>query len=137
MPANKVIAIYRPKKGKDAELLKLVRSHHPRLVALGYATPDAALILQSPKDGALIEIFAWKSDAHVERAHRDPAIMEIWEAFAALCDYGTLAGLAEAGDMFPHFVELSGSPKGTKSGHPKRAPAKARAAAKKTKKTAR
>ncbi|HRE60775.1 MAG TPA: hypothetical protein PL096_06660 [Micropepsaceae bacterium] len=137
MSANKVIAIYRPKKGKEAALLKLVRSHHPRLVTLGYATKDAATILRSPKDGTLIEIFSWKSDAHVERAHRDPAIMEIWEAFAALCDYGTLGGLAEAGDMFPHFSELSGAPRGTKSGQRKRAPAKRPDAAKKPKKSAR
>lgn len=137
MSANKVIAVYRAKKGKDAALLKLVRSHHPRLVALGYATAAPPLILQSPKDGSVLEIFAWKSDAHVERAHRDPAIMEIWEAFGRLCTYGTLGGLAEAGDMFPHFAELLGASRGTKSGQRTRATAKTTKAAKKPKRTAR
>ncbi len=130
MPANHVIAIYRPKKGKAAALLALVRSHHARLVALGYAAPGDALVLRSPKDGTLLEIFAWRSDAHVARAHKDPAIMRLWGAFAKVCDYGTPAGLAEAESMFPHFEMVAG----TKRGQAARAGAKAKAANKKPRK---
>lgn len=110
MADNTVIAIYRPKPGQEAVLSKLVASHHPQLLSWGFATARVPVILRSPKDGTYLEIFEWISAEAVERAHTDARVKDMWAAFAKACDYGTLGGLAEAKELFPHFELVS--PKG-------------------------
>jgi quinol monooxygenase YgiN len=105
--AHVVIAQYRPKPGKDAELLDLVRGHAPALRGLGLATEREAVVLRAA-DGTLLEIFEWTSTDAVERAHHDPAVQALWARFEEVSAFGTLSELAEAKRPFPHFewVEL-------------------------------
>ena len=100
-----VIAVYRPKPGKDAELLERMREHLPVLRQEGLVT-DRPSIMMRAKDGTILEVFEWKSAAHVERAHTNPAVLAMWERFGKVCDYGRLADLAEVGDMFAHFEPI-------------------------------
>ena len=97
-----VIASYRPKQGKEQELLPLVRDHVPRLRKEGLVTERRPLVLRA-KDGTLLEIFEWVSKEAVDKAHTNPAVLKMWEEFGAVCDYEKLANLAESQDLFAHF----------------------------------
>ena len=97
-----VIAIYRPKEGKEAELLGCVRQHYPVLDAEGLVTARKPLVLRAP-DGSLVEIFEWKSPAAVDAAHDNEAVRSLWGRFDACSTFGTLNTLPGADGPFPHF----------------------------------
>ena len=97
-----VIALYRPHKGKERELLEEVKKHLPTLREQGLVTERASQVLRA-KDGTLLEIFEWKSQEAVDQAHANPAVKEMWDRFAKVCSYATLESLAEAKEPFPHF----------------------------------
>jgi quinol monooxygenase YgiN len=97
-----VIAAFRPKPGKDADLLACTRDHLPILRAEGLVTERPSVVLRA-QDGSLLEIFEWKSQAAVDAAHTNPRVLALWERYSACCDYITLGDLAEAASMFPHF----------------------------------
>ena len=102
-----VIAAFRPKPGKEADLLACARDHLPILRAEGLATARPSLALRAG-DGSLLEIFEWVSQAAVEAAHANPRVLALWKRYESCCDYIALGDLAEAKSMFPHFdlVEL-------------------------------
>ena len=104
MAAEVVIALYRPKPGKDRELEALLARHVPALRALGLVTARPATHLRSMEDGTWLEIFEWADGgASAHRAHEEPAVREIWDAMEKVCDFVTLGSLPEAGLRFPHF----------------------------------
>jgi quinol monooxygenase YgiN len=102
-----VIVVYRPKPGREAELLELVRGHVPALRAEGMATERPPLVMRAA-DGCILEVFEWTSAQAVEGAHHSPNVMAMWSRFAEVCDYETLASLPEAQRLFSPFelVEL-------------------------------
>ena len=99
-----VIIAYRPKPGRDEELLALTRDHVPKLRRLGLATERATLAMRS-EDGIVIEVFEWQ-DGAINSAHTNPDVLAMWERYAAVCDYVPLHELPEARDMFAQFKAL-------------------------------
>lgn len=99
-----VIVAYKPKPGKQADLLQLTREHVPLLRAEGLATDHPVTACQA-KDGTIVEVFEWAAGG-VERAHTNPVVLKLWERYAAACDYVPLASLAEASNMFASFPPL-------------------------------
>ena len=97
-----VIAMFRPKPGKDADLMACMRDHLPVLRSQGLATSRETTVLRA-SDGTLLEIFEWASQAAIDAAHKNPVVHALWERYAACCDYVTLSDLPEAGMMFPGF----------------------------------
>ncbi len=57
-----VIVAYRPKPGREADLLALTRTHVPELRALRLATDRPATTMQA-KDGTVVEVFEWQDGA--------------------------------------------------------------------------
>jgi quinol monooxygenase YgiN len=55
-----VIVAYRPKPGKEQEILDLVRTRIPTLRKEGLVT-DREPIMMRAKDGTIIEVSEWKS----------------------------------------------------------------------------
>ena len=53
-----VIVAYRPKPGKEAELLELVRGRVPTLGKEGLVTDRVPVIMRA-KDGTIIEVSEW------------------------------------------------------------------------------
>jgi len=102
-----VIVAYRPKPAMDDALLGVVRDHMRVLREENLVTDREAWVLRGA-GGTLIEVFEWRSAAAIEQAHTNPAVLALWERFAAACDYSPLANLAEAQQMFAEFdtVEL-------------------------------
>ena len=103
-----VIAAFRPKPGKEPELLACTRDHLPILRREGLVTERPSLVLRT-KDGTIVEIFEWRSQAAVDAAHANPRVHALWQRYEACCAYVTLADLAEARELFAHFdlVDLS------------------------------
>lgn len=101
-----VIAVYRPREGKDEDLQALVAEHVPMLRTLGLATDRPATVMRSG-DGTLVEVFEWRSVEAMERAHSEPAVLELWERFGRISDYCPLAALDEAQQMFAEFEPVT------------------------------
>jgi quinol monooxygenase YgiN len=104
---NGVIAVvaYRPKPGKEQELLELVRSRGPTLRKEGLVTDRVPTIMRS-RDGAIVEVSEWKSREAIDAAHKNPNVLAMWNKFFAVCDCVPLNTLPEAGDMFAGFTPI-------------------------------
>ena len=101
-----VLAVYRPKPGKAAELDRLVAGHLAILRAEGLVTDYPSTVLKS-RDGTIVEIFEWVSADAIDRAHANPAVMALWARFGAACDYLPIADLPEAKQMFSPFTRMT------------------------------
>ena len=104
---NGVIAVvaYRPKSGKEQELLELVRSRVPTLRKEGLVTGRPPTIMRS-RDGTIVEVSEWKSREAIDAAHKNPKVLAMWEKFFAVCDCVPLNTLPEAADMFAGFTPI-------------------------------
>ncbi|HEV2365453.1 MAG TPA: hypothetical protein VGS12_14785 [Caulobacteraceae bacterium] len=102
--AEMVIAVYRPKPGKEAELMELAREHVPFLRRLGLASDRPCLAMRA-KDGAIVEVFEWR-DGAVEKAHSHPEVQAMWARYGEVCEYSPIADLAEAKHPFSDFEPL-------------------------------
>lgn len=94
-----VIACYRPKPGMDKELLSLMKTHLPVLRGEGLVG-DGPSLCGRAKDGTLVEVFTWKSQAAIDSAHKNPAVLAMWDKFGKVCDYTVIADVDGAKDMF-------------------------------------
>ena len=97
-----VMALFRPKPGKDADLMACMRDHLPVLRGQRLATDRPNVILRA-SDGTLVEIFEWVSQAAIDAAHGNPEVGKLWARYEQCCEYVTLADLPEAKEMFPGF----------------------------------
>jgi quinol monooxygenase YgiN len=100
-----VIVAYRPKTGKENELLELVRSRIPILLKEGLVTDRIPTIVRS-SDGTIVEVSEWKSQAAIDAAHKNPNVLAMWEKFFAICDCVPLKTLPESSEMFAGFEPI-------------------------------
>lgn len=102
-----VIVAYKPKDGKEEELLAVVRTHLKVLQEQGLVTDRPAYVMRA-NDRSIVEVFEWRSAQSIEQAHSNSAVQELWGNFAAVCEYLPLEKLSETGEMFAEFdaVEL-------------------------------
>lgn len=101
-----VIVGYRPKPGKENELLDLVRNRVPTLRKEGFVTDREPIIMRAG-DGTIIEVSEWKSQAAIDAAHKNANVWAMWEKFFAACDFVPLKNLPEAAEMFAGFAPIS------------------------------
>jgi quinol monooxygenase YgiN len=101
-----VIVAYRPKPGKEQELLAIVRSRVPTLRKEGLVT-DRAPVLMRAKDGTLIEVSEWKSREAIDAAHKNPTVLAMWDKFFAVCDCVPLKTVPESSEMFAGFEPIN------------------------------
>jgi len=102
-----VIACYRPKPGKREALKQLIVDHVATLRAQNLVT-DRVPITMEAEDGTIVEAFEWVSKAAIEAAHTNPAVLAMWNEYAAVCDYVPLNTVAEAAEMFAEFTPVEG-----------------------------
>ena len=100
-----VIVAYRPKAGKEKELLELVRNRVPTLRKENLATDRVPTIMRA-RDGTIIEVSEWKSQETIDAAHKNPNVLAMWNKFFAICDCVPLKSLAEAEEMFAGFEPI-------------------------------
>jgi hypothetical protein len=101
-----VIAAYKPKPGKSAQLEEVVAKHLRVLAAERLVTEKTAYVMRST-EGILVEVFEWLSAEAIERAHSNPAVLALWSEFSAACEYVPLATLPEAQQMFAEFEPVA------------------------------
>ena len=99
------VACYRPRPGCEEALLELVRNHLRPLRAEGLVTDRNSIVMRTA-DGTIIEVFEWKSPEAIAGAHTNPAVLELWKRFEAVCTYETPANLPEFQKMFSHFEPI-------------------------------
>jgi quinol monooxygenase YgiN len=101
-----VIVAYRPKPGKEKELLELVRNRVPSLRKEGLATDRKPTIMRA-QDGTIIEVSEWKSQEAIEAAHKNQNVLAMWNKFLAICDCVPLKNVREAQEMFAGFEPIA------------------------------
>ncbi len=94
-----VVVAYKPKPGKDLELLAAVKKHWAVLEAEQLVSHRQPYAMRAA-DGTILEVFEWRSAEAIQQAHGNPKIQALWDEFGAACDYLPLAALAEARQMF-------------------------------------
>lgn len=95
-------AAFTPKPGMEADLLRVIAERLPLLRRLGLATDRPNITVRSA-GGVIIDISEWASEEAIDRAHRTPEVLALWERFSACSDFRPLDGLEEFGDMFATF----------------------------------
>lgn len=97
-----VIVAYKPKAGKDQQLLDAVREHLEVLRSQQLVTDRPAYVMRAG-DGTILEVFEWRSAEAITQAHGNPAVQALWAKFGAACEYIPLANVAECQQMFAEF----------------------------------
>ena len=69
-----VIVAYKPKPSKESDLLELVRRRVPFLRGEGLVTDRVPTIMRC-RDGTIVEVSEWKSQAAIDAAHRIPTCL--------------------------------------------------------------
>ncbi len=81
---------YYPKKGKERELVELVKKHWPTLRKLGLATEEPPQIYEAHDKRSgntyFIEIFAWRDEEASSVAHQTPEVMAVWEPMGGIME---------------------------------------------------
>ena len=100
-----VVVVYRPKQGRDEELLATVKDHLRILRGQKLVTEREACVMRA-KSGAIVEVFEWKSAESIAEAHANDAVKALWERFENVCDYTPLTDLEESHELFAEFDAL-------------------------------
>jgi hypothetical protein len=98
------IVAYRPKPGKEADLMALSREHVPYLRSIGLAT-ERPHVVALAADGTVVEVFEWV-EGGIEKAHVHQGLQKMWLRYSEACDYVPLNTLPEAAQMFASFVPV-------------------------------
>lgn len=99
-------AIYRPKPGKEKQLLQLVDEHLPILKTQNLITDRKPIVMRA-KDASVIEVFEWKSREAINQAHNNAEVQKLWNRFSEVCDFETPKNIAEFSEMFSEFESIN------------------------------
>ena len=100
------IAIYRPKRGKEKELLKIVEEHLPVLQEQKLVTNRKPIVMKA-QDQSIIEVFEWVSAEAIAAAHTNPVVGKLWERFGEACDFEIPVNVKEFQNMFSEFEPVN------------------------------
>jgi len=101
-----VITCFKPKEGKEKELLEVIKDHMPVLKKENLVTGRPCHVMKS-KNGSIIEVFEWKSQDAINDAHSNKNVLSLWERFEKVCVYETLSSLEESKVLFPGFEPVN------------------------------
>lgn len=88
------IVTYVPKKGKEAELLALVKQHESALRKVGLVTSEPFRVWKAydirKQREQYIEHFVWKDGKSSDVAHQTPEVMAVWEPMGPVLEELTI-----------------------------------------------
>lgn len=93
---------YRPRAGKDDDLLELFRDELETLRRRGHVTERPAPVVRTPAGEYLVAL-EWATEHAVDDAHADPEVLEVWERKAQLAEYVAPRDLAGMDSPFARF----------------------------------
>jgi hypothetical protein len=105
MNSKLAIAVYKPKEGKEKEMMSILKDHLPLLKRLNLISDKTGFLARS-SDGSFIEIFEWRGEEEKIIAHSHPELKPVWDKMTEICDFPSLSELPEAGHNFPNFEVL-------------------------------
>jgi quinol monooxygenase YgiN len=98
-----MLCTYRPKKGKEKELLGLLKKHWRTLNRVGLVTKEPATVYRATDKESgrvsFVEIFSWRDKQASALAHQTPAVMAIWEPMGPIMDSMELAVIKPVGEI--------------------------------------
>lgn len=95
-------AVFKPKPGKEDDLLQVIEDRSPLLRKLGMMTERKPISMRS-SEGAIIHVSEWVDDDAITRAHSNPEVLALWQRFSDCCDFIKLDLLSESHDTFATF----------------------------------
>ena len=91
----KMHVTYRPKEGKEEDLLRLVKKHGPALQSTGLIVGGAPVVYRAvdKRSGktSFVEMFSWRDDKASSLAHQAPEVMAVWEPMTPMLESLELA----------------------------------------------
>jgi hypothetical protein len=91
------LVIYRPKSGKDAELLALVKKHGSALRSAGLITEDPVRAFRAHDKRAhtacFVEQFSWRDEEASGLAHHTPEVTAVWQPMGPVLESMTILQL--------------------------------------------
>lgn len=97
-----VIACYKPKPQKAAELAALMRAHLAKLRNEGLVTSRAS-VMMTADDGTVIEIVEWASADAIARSHQTAELQALWDEYQEVCEHVPLNDVPGADSVFAQF----------------------------------
>jgi hypothetical protein len=97
--------LYRPRKGKEDELVKMIQTHFPLLRREGLITDRKAMGMKT-NDGSIMVVFEWMTPESIEKAALHSGVQNIWMKVSKISDFDKPGSIAEFHDMFPDFEAL-------------------------------
>src|SRR5687767_13332149 len=117
------IVIYRPKEGRENDLLELVKKHWAAANKAGLTTDEPARVWKATdkRTGkmSIVERFFWADEQSSSRAHHEPAVQAIWAPMDEVLEDMTILAIEE----------VAGHPPARKATRAKAAPKRAKKAA--------
>jgi hypothetical protein len=94
------IVTYVPRKGREVELLALVRKHEPALRKVGLVTAEPFKVWKAfdirMERVAFIKYFQWKDGRASDVAHETPDVMAVWEPMGPVLEELTICEVEPA-----------------------------------------
>lgn len=85
-----VLVTYRPKRGREARFLSILKRHWPALSLARLVTPARPRILRATDKRTgrtfFVEVFSWKDKLASDAAHRSPEVLRIWSPMEPLLE---------------------------------------------------
>jgi len=100
-----VIVAYKPLPGKEKALEELMKTHWDTLNKEGLVSNRKSIIAKS-SNGAIIEVFGWKSKEAIEYAHTNKAVQEMWQEYARVCEFIPIGQVPESEQLFSEFAPI-------------------------------
>lgn len=97
--------LYRPRKGKDKELLQMLPSHFQILRSEGLITSRQVVGMKCG-DGSIMVVMEWVSGEALENAPENPNVQKIWMEVDRVAAFDEPASLSELKMNFPDFEYL-------------------------------
>jgi hypothetical protein len=99
------LSAYRPRPGREDELLPHLREEVATLRARGYITSRPAPICLTAR-GEYLVIAEWATETSVDEAHADDVILEVWRRKKQLVEYIAPADLDQSDVPFASYDVL-------------------------------
>lgn len=100
------IVLYRPRKGKEEELLKHMRDAFPMLRRNGFIT-DRKVTGMKARDGRVMVVFEWVTAEAMDSAGEHPEVQEYWMEADRISSFEKPADLPELQRLLPDFEPVN------------------------------
>jgi hypothetical protein len=87
--ATTVMATYRVKPDREADMVHLLHRHWPTLRAHGLVTDEPPSVYRGTDGDGLpqyIEVFSWREPECARAAHTHPAVVDVWGPMEDCCE---------------------------------------------------